>query len=441
MTIYKEEKLIVGYGTEKPQQYSAGWRFLEIETGITYLFNGAKWQSLSDSYNSLKEIEKGFYKLPDKQLNFKKSGKTLGAGNAMHVASHDGSLWYVGSSNINKTTDITGASTQGVAWDSVSWGEAKDIVVFPDDSFVVFTNTASPLHTLIWKFTDINDAAPTKVYESAHEAQWGGDFGIDSHFNGIGGVLLAGEYGNTQNSKDLLYSADFGGTWEVIKSTGASENANNTHYHDVAIDSYNGLLWAVEGDAPENSDIFFSTTWGTNWNSLERNTNLGAGYQPTTIFVFPEYVVFGQDSNAAGMARIKNPKSLLQWDGIMASVGLPEYDYRNNMEPYLEMFHVSRHRNVGGEPCYLHYSQQYGALEGVCFESTHSGQFPSRIFMTGDGGRSFHSVGVNKYDSTNPPVPTAHAIGASSLAIDANYIYGDLGNTGEIIYAEKPNWI
>lgn len=436
MKTIESEKLLVGYSNERPITYAAGWKYLDIETGVTSYCDGEKWWDLGTSNPNgvFEEINKGLHKYPDKQLIFKKSGLTLHSGRAGHIASHDESFWYVSNTNICKTSDITGASTTGVTWNA-TWGTPKDIVVFPDDSFVVFTNQTSTCE--IYKFTNISDASPTKVYDSVHDAQWAGAFGIKSHSNGVGVMILAGEYGNTQNSKDLLYNVDYGTTWTVIKSTGVSENAFNTHYHDVAIDPYNGLFWCVEGDGDENSNIFFTTTGGTDWTQLKRNTNAGAGYQPTTVFTFPEYTVFGADSHNAGFSRIKNPKSLTEWDALMVKTGL--YKYQDYMIPLLQMNHVTRHRAQGGEPCYLQYSKQYGNMQGVCIESTHGGYLPIRIFMTGDGGRSFHAVSITKYAAI-PPALAAHGF-AGILGMDANYIYMVLSDNNEIVYAEKPNYV
>jgi len=424
MNIIESKKLIIGYSYEKPKNYADGWEFLELGSSSRYVSVNNKWLKTNETSiaEAIIEAKKGYEKIPQKQLMFKNSSKIIGSGNAFHVSECQNKLYWI-SVNITETTDIEVAPTLGVVWDN-NWGVAKDLIVFPDGSLIVFidftTITTFALECRILKFTNINDTAPVTVYTSGHDSQWAGEFGIKHYINGLGALILAGEYGNTTNSKNLLLCKDFGETWSVIKTTGVSTNEFNNHFHDVDIDPYNSVLWVGQGDGPGDARVTWSQTMGSTWIDLIPDTNLGAGVQPTLIMSFPENTIFGNDSGAAGFSRVKSPKSLKDWDVLLDGNGMPE------------MFHVTRNRTIGGEPCYPHYANKWGS-QGICVESAHGSQFPIRIFMTGDGGRSFHTVSLPNWGG-NTAVQQISLV----LGIDSDYVYTKASNSGAILYAIKP---
>lgn len=417
--IDEKNKVITGYSYEKPDNYAKGFKFQELDTGLTYYNDSVGWVAFKEK-NTLP------IKKPNKQLNFKDGGIPANASTCFHVSLFSNTKYYI-DSKIKTFTDITGAVVEGVAWSS-AWGDPVKIVDFYDGSFVVFTNvttgTTFAKSCAIYRFSDINDATPSQVYLSSHDSNWAGAFGISSYTNGVNTTILAGEYGNTLNSKDLLLSLDDGQTYTVIKSTGDSTNVNNIHFHDVEIDPYSGILWVGQGDGVGDKKISWSQTMGSSWTNLDPNLDSGVGLQPTLIMSFSERVLFGNDSGFAGLCAIDQPKEVYQWDNLL------------NSDPSLPyMFHMTRNRTIGGEPCYPQYPHKFGDLEGVFCESGHGQQFPAKIFMTGDGGNSFHVVGITSFGGNN-----GLSISTVILGMDENFIYTRRGNDGKILYAEKPNF-
>lgn len=416
MKIIQQERLIIGYIEERPLNYEEGWQFLDKKTGKKSLFFNGYWIPLDSKNNEN-------VKIPNKLLSFKESTLVLGAGNCFHYSEILDKTFYV-NSNITEITDITtNAKTDGVAWNS-SWGLAKKMMALADESLIIFTDTTT-LTTFgkkctIYKFTDINDASPTLVYDSDHDSEWATSFGLGYHLNGIGSIILAGEYGNTTNSKDLLLSLDNGNTWIVKKSTGASTNENNIHWHDVEVDVHSGILWAGQGDGIGDKFIYWSQTMGDSWTIIIPDPQTGVGIQPTMIVSLPYRTLFGNDDSFAGFGSVDRPNDLNDYDALLNGKGLPT------------PFYTTRNRTIGGEPVYPRHKYKFGNNEAIISESGAGGQYPSRIYMTGDGGASLHTVSLNQWGVSGI---------SSAMGLSDTYVFARRGSNAAILYAEKPKFI
>lgn len=410
MKTVESKKLLIGATSEKPDTYRAGWQFLDKETGKTDIYDGERWVTMS--------AEKDKTKIPDKPLRWLKSPHDAAGAS---VVAYDGTIWVVyETGKITKITDITDgtAKTEGADWNS-DWGEPIRIVVFPDDSFVVFSLINNdPYVGKAYKFSDINDTTPNEVISSTGK-RWVNGFGIHHYTNGIGSVLLAAEYDHDESSNDLHLSTDYGDTFSVIHSTPANTQGTNSHFHDVEYDPYNRVIWASMGDGGDgpSKGIWYSVDNGASW---ERVQSFDHANQPTAIMSFPDRVVFGRDGWNPGFDYLKNPKTQEDWDNL-----------------YVRFMSITR-PGLSGSNAYIQNAHTYG-IEAVMNELLNvEARRPSIVYMTGDGGYSFHAVSI---DFTGPGAGGDTDFIRPLWGIDDAYVYGDLHYEGKIIYAEKPKWI
>lgn len=358
----------------------------------------------------LQTMEKTQQKTPSKHLIFNKSTVKSSQLNLCD----DGLFYVLGSDSIIRTyksiTEVPELIGTGITWDTATHGRVKRFVAFPDGGLTVFTD--NDVTAYIYHMNDIN-SAPELVYQSSGSTPdfWSGrnGFGIKSYFNGMNGYILAGVYGRGESKKDLLFSNDYGETFTVVKQT-TNVGGHNSHWHDVAFDTYSGLLWASEGDEiAGNQNVFVSDDWGNVWRKIPTKTK----DQPTAIMPFSDRVIFGRDSKLPGLDYYKKPLS----GNFNDSEILTLMDYKIDTSSYKMYGHSPV---VRGKEAYLTHN---------LYPETN----PNLILGTGDGGKSFHSVFMAKNEAN---VNVDALIGVDDKFI---YAHGNPANR-DIWYAEKPEW-
>lgn len=89
--------------------------------------------------------------------------------------------------------------------------------------------------------------------------------------------------------KKIYLSKDWGDTWELIYDC----PYNISHFHNVAFDPYEGIIWACSGDSIPRDKIFWSDDYGKTWNILEE----GLYVRATEIIPLPKCVLFVSDDH------------------------------------------------------------------------------------------------------------------------------------------------
>ena len=363
-------------------------------------------------------------KLPTSTLVFKRAEIghiqcfTKGLDGFFYVIARDGTL--------KKYGDITSETVEpletGMVWDRVTYGRPIQINQVKD-GFVVFANfeVDQPYQANIYKLASLSSEPVLKYSSTAGEHSVFGirnTFGIKTYWNGFSTFILAGVYGRGQVNLDLLLSTDDGESFKVIKKTKNADGSGNfnSHWHDVAIDPYHGLLWASEGDSDINNDVWFSENLGETWTKLpefESGTN-----QPTALMVFPDKIVMGRDGAKPGFDTFHKPNTVKEFSNLETPKVLKELKTDTQ-----SIWYYGQSPIVDGSEGYFYFNITENE--------------PRMIVATGDFGESLHSVfmgfgGENDLGSI------------SSLAeIDSDYVYA-FGPTSAgnifIYYAERVVW-
>jgi hypothetical protein len=315
--------------------------------------------------------------------------------------------------------DSGNAEEKGITWNDGDWGEPNRIVVTKEGIIVFSTYDDNGTNRArIYHLDDLQDESPDLIYESTGKsAHWASSntFGIKSYHFGLTDLIIAGVYGFSDDEKDLLLSTDGGASFSVIKTTKGEVPGTNSHWHDVAYDSYHGFIWASEGDGA-NQALHFSDDLGSTW----RTINAGAGAQPTAILPFPNKVCFARDSLLPGIDVYEKP--------------ILEADYSKLDENYKAVrdfrIDLDGSNYFGCSPVVL------GQEGYIGFDS--GSNYPATIMGTGDGGKTFHflTAGVGAY-SAGQRVYTL-------FAIDNMYLYGLRGSGypgNRIVIAKRPSWV
>ena len=278
------------------------------------------------------------------------------------------------------------------------------MVILPK-SVVYFTNVDNK--ATIYHAKDIK-TTPSLVYEGVVGTQFNNSFGVDSYSNGShmtgDNLVLASTYGSGKIKREVVFSKDGGATFNVVKTTRTARPTDsvNTHFHDVAIDMYRGLLWASEGDGFNNAGIHYSDDWGTTWTTLPNKE------QPTTIIPYPNKIVFGRDGKLVGVDYVTPPKDVTE--GFTAPKPLQEF-MNEQAHSYFSRTAVS----IGGES-YM----SFWVVDTVTKAKL--------AVATGDFGETWHSVwtGFNNI--------------GDFCAVDDNYVYAYDKWGAVVLYSEKPKW-
>lgn len=327
----------------------------------------------------------------------------------------DGYFYVVDRSGVlKKYENITKGSEpvdSGLTWNKEDYGEI--VYLFSDgETFIFFTNYESGSFRIprIYRCEGI-DGQVTKVYEADTNTSsiWTRNFGVDVYYNGKF-MILAGLYASAEHEtieRDLLLSVDDGATFNTVKKTTIKAGQGiNSHWHDVAIDHYHGLLWASQGDH-DNMHISYSDDLGRNWYTLTEN------YQPTSIVPFPDKIVFGRDNGIVGLDVLYFPESITDLNESLIRP-LKEFKYQPSGSYY--SMKPSSYKNE----TYMNFFQ-FG-----------NGNSPM-IIASGDFGESWHGVWIAD-DSDR-----VHNI----VCVDDDHVYAyeriSVG-LGGIVYAKKVSW-
>lgn len=316
---------------------------------------------------------------------------------------------------LKKYENITKGSEpvdSGLTWNNEDYGEI--VYLFSDgETFIFFTNYESGSFRIprIYRCEGI-DGQVTKVYEADTNTSstWSRNFGVDTYYNGKF-MVLAGLYSLSDHEtieRDLVLSTDDGKTFEVVKKTTTQAGqAINSHWHDVAIDHYHGLLWASQGDH-DNMHISYSDDLGRNWYTLTEN------YQPTSIVPFPDKIVFGRDNGIVGLDVLYFPESITD---LSESLIRPLKEFKHQPSGSYYSMKPSSYKNE----TYMNFFQ-FG-----------DGNSPM-IMASGDFGESWHGVWMAD-DSDR-----VHNI----MAVDDKYVYAYKrisASLGGIVYSKKTDWM
>lgn len=361
----------------------------------------------------IKPYEKKKY--PTHFLEFKES--PIGAVRVFHKG-HDGHFYLVKGTNdayeIIRYDNVVEPS-QGetiLSWDTANWGTPIQIIATSED-LTVFSNTENTA-----RIYHIEENVPELVYESndANQSFFTRQFGVKSYHSGISGaatIILAAVYGRGLDNRDLLLSLDGGKSFDIVKQTQLNNTNQNSHWHDVAIDVYSGLLWASEGDSPDNRGVYFSDDLGESWTTLSNRT------QATAILPFADRVVFGRDDGLPGLSYFEKPLTLEDYNKLDNDSIKILREFKPNTEGYA-LYGITP--VTEGQEGYLMYSR-------------YPGETPNIIMGTGDGGISFHGLFMGFGPMSG---------GASDLtaiwAMDDDYIYATNTTQDILVYAKRPKW-
>lgn len=291
-----------------------------------------------------------------------------------------------------------------------NYGTPIKLVVMPE-GYTLFSNLGNK--ACIYHSSSI-DTAPNLVFESVEgHTRWIDSFGIKSYYNGLESFIMAGVYGGGQHNRELLLSVDGGQSFDIIKRTKNVDQSGtkNSHWHDVAIDTYHGVLWAIEGDGPTNQDIFYSYDLGATWETV-----ITGNHQPTSIIPFPDKVVFGRDNFDVGLDHVVMPRTISELDKGLEIKVLQEFKKWSAYKFFAQS-------PVGqGHEMYLSYFLYEDSIVPT-------------VIGTGDFGNTWHILFMSVTNIGN------------FFASDSDYLYAykHSSNSGieenKVIYAKKPEWI
>lgn len=351
-------------------------------------------------------------KFPVGSLKFKKSPidiKILGKG------ADDGFYVQLNNLTLAKYSDITTANTPietGITWNETEFGIIQHFFAV-SDGFVYFADKwVNGVQTpLVYRADSIN-STPVLVYEPGEvrgwNATWSQQFGVDYYDDGLNAVFLAGEYGAGREPRNLVLSTDGGRTFSIVKKSANGHPTGNSHWHDVAIDVYHGLLWASQGDGVGSRHIYYSDNMGVSWKILSGD------YQPTAIMPFPHKIVFGRDNGLVGLDSLDIDQNFSDLKGEIYE----DFIFKNTDSGY---YFTMKPAEVGNET--------YVSFLLMSQATTHQ-----IIIASGDFGNSWHVVHLSS---------RGKELYNFALA-DENkvYIYEKNNyNGGGILYADKLAWL
>lgn len=319
----------------------------------------------------------------------------------IYVLTNDGKIEVYEDVESNEPTEIGEMELDVVNNKVKSMYSSHEGLVF----FVKKDNKATILHS-----KDIN-TSPEQVYQSAvDDTTFVYGFGTDSYSNGLKTFYLAGVYGSGDERKELLFSKDGGSSFKKIKETVGIEEGVNSHWHDVAIDTYNGFLWASEGDGETNRAVHYSMDFGVTWKLLTTES------QPTSINPLPTRVVFGRDDARPGLSYIDVPKKYEEFESLGDS------SYKNLIEFKVDVQGYAYYANKGlirDNEVYINFF-------------AYDDNSPYLILGSGDFGLSWHSVFMGGFGSSV----------SRFIGIDNNYIYGavDFEGIRTLVFSNRIEW-
>ena len=202
------------------------------------------------------------------------------------------------------------------------------------------------------------------------------------------GLLLFGEYAQTNTPKNLYMSTDGGRTWKVIATTKALEGQQRSHWHTASFDPVFERIYAQSGDI-ENAQLLYSDDFGETWKEID--LGLEPPLQTTLLAQLPAGVAMCPDRG-----------------GYLSAIWMMEKDFSRKTTADEEKFIVEHKLTVANLAAPYQYAGGPYIVDGniayIPFMDFGAGSNKIFIVGTGDGGRSWHHLYSASYDEGSSSV-------------------------------------
>lgn len=190
-------------------------------------------------------------------------------------------------------------------------------------------------------------------------------FGMDVH----GDMVFLASYAGNQYDKCFM-SFDKGATWKQILQ---HPDPTISHFHDIAYDPYENIVWACSGDYGVKDNVFYSNDFGKTWEKTYGIPDLNV--RSTAIIPLPKCVLFVSDTSG----------SMFVWRYDRH----PEGTQGHQVIPYKAWFHkrdipLDKSDFVGSKPA-ITYGADSSALFGWHCYTRGSEVVPANVIATKDG--------------------------------------------------------
>jgi hypothetical protein len=274
-----------------------GYNFVTLETRILYTTGSAKVR-VTTTTSENKPTENRVSRFAPVPLNpYSYRTDTVRSITPTSIA-RDGTWYGVSGTVLEKSTDY------GDSWSEIyrldTSDRAAQIHVLEDGTLLLITQNGRILKSNV-SHTEFEE----KVQMASPDIKMSSRFGVNIYSN----LAFVAEYGDkngTNPPRRVYMSDDFGETWRVIFEP---EVRSNYHTHDVAYDPYEDIVWVVNGDGVENSNVHYSTDFGDSWTTVYIDGE--CPNQFTSILPMSNCVLFLSDNRHDGVYR---------WDRIQSGI-------------------------------------------------------------------------------------------------------------------------
>lgn len=241
------------------------------------------------------------------------------------------------------------------------------------------------------------------------------------------GIIVMSSYGSKGDNPPRQVIASFNGgeTFELIfeKKIEDMRDSKDFHIHTVLYDPYSkGVIISI-GDGA-NRNIMYSYDKGKTWSYMfdekDYPNNKWPELHPTSLIAFPEGIAMGSDEFPEGISFWKRPKAVIQ-----PKMSFKDVEYRAIFTESSPNGMIGTYGTKGS------YLQTEDGLFGVMPFRNHrtTTEGHSRLFATGDGGRSWHEV-------FKAPIWTNAEAGLFNAFLkeesDGIYVYGAYTRNSEV---------
>lgn len=240
-------------------------------------------------------------------------------------------------------------------------------------------------------------------------------------------IIIMSSYGDKGDKPPRQVIASFNGgeTFELIfeKKIEDMRDSKDFHIHTVLYDPYSkGVIISI-GDGA-NRNIMYSYDKGKTWSYMfdekDYPNNKWPELHPTSLIAFPEGIAMGSDEFPEGISFWKRPKAVIQ-----PKMSFKDVEYRAIFTESSPNGMIGTYGTKGS------YLQTEDGLFGVMPFRNHrtTTEGHSRLFATGDGGRSWHEV-------FKAPIWTNAEAGLFNAFLkeesDGIYVYGAYTRNSEV---------